>query len=148
MPDGKLRAYYWEVFTALAEIADLLDAAHPDYSFPSEDEVEYTGALHAILIFKDGSRLIVHSWLDATAEIREHDYAYVYLDAEGNRIFQYDDAPHHPELSTYLHHTHQRQRPAKGPDEALPLDIPRVDFVIILDRILNEYFGNPETGEL
>jgi len=144
MPDGQLRAYYWEAFTALAEAADLLDTAHPDYSFPSEDEVEYTAALHAILIFKDGSRLIVHSWLDATAEVREHDYAYVYLDAEGNRVFQYDDAPHHPELSTYPHHTHKGQRPAKGPDEALPLDIPRVDFVTILDKILHKYLGNPE----
>jgi len=80
----------------------------------------------------------------ATAEVREHDYAYVYLDAEGNRVFQYDDAPHHPELSTYPHHTHKGQRPAKGPDEALPLDIPRVDFVTILDKILHKYLGNPE----
>ena len=73
MPDGKLRAYYWEIFTALAEIADLLDTTHQDYSFPSEDEVECTAVLHTALVFKDGSRLIVHSYLDATAEVREHD---------------------------------------------------------------------------
>ncbi len=45
MPDGKLRAYYWSVFTALAETSDLLDPAHPGSSFPSEDEVDYTAAL-------------------------------------------------------------------------------------------------------
>ena len=146
MSDGKLRAYYWEAFTALAEIADLLDTAHPDYSFPSEDEVEYTAALHATLVFKDGSRLIVHSWLDATAEVREHDYAYVYLDAEGNRVFQYDDAPHHPELSTHPHHVHKGRRPAKDPDRALPLDIPRVDFVTILDKAARECLGNPKAA--
>ena len=143
MPDGKLRAYYWEVFTALAEITDLLNTAHQDYSFPPEDEVECIAALHATLVFKDGSRMIVHSWLNATAEVREHDYAYVYLDARGNRVFQYDDAPHHPELLTHPHHVHKGRMPAKGPDRALPLDIPRVDFVTILGKVVREYTGNP-----
>jgi hypothetical protein len=135
MPDGKTRAYYWDTFTALAEIADLLDTAHPDYSFPSEDEVECVAALHANLVFKDGYRLIVHSWLDATADVREYDYAYVYLDEEGNRIFQYDDAPHHPELPTHPHHVHKGRKPAKGVDKALPLDVPRVDFATVLSKI-------------
>ncbi len=59
MPDGKLRAYYWGVFTALAELMDFLDPSHPDFSFPSEDEVEFTAALRAILVFQDGSRLVI-----------------------------------------------------------------------------------------
>jgi len=142
MPDGKLRAYYWEAFTALAEIVDLLDAAHPDHSFPSEDEVEYTAALNAALVFKDGSRLIVHAWLDDTAEVRERDYAYVYLDAQGRRVFQYDDAPHHPELPTHPHHVHKGRQPAQGPDQALPLDISRVDFVTVLGQVLREYLAD------
>ncbi len=147
MPDGKLRAYYWEIFTALAEITDLLDTAHQGHSFPPEDEVECIAALHVTLAFKDGSRLIVHSWLDATAEVREHNYAYVYLDAQGNRVFQYDDAPHHPELSTHPHHVHKGHRPAKGPDRALPLDVPRVDFVTILGKVVHECMGNPAAAD-
>ena len=146
MPDGKLQAYYWEIFTVLAEIVDLLDTTHQDYSFPSEDEVECTAVLHTTLVFKDGSRLIVHSYLDATAEVREHDYAYVYLDAQGNRVLQYDDAPHHPELPTHPHHIHKGRRPAKGPDRALPLDIPRVDFMTVLDRVVRECLGNPKAA--
>lgn len=138
MPDGKLQAYYWEIFTVLAEIADLLDTTHQDYSFPSEDEVECTAVLHTTLVFKDGSRLIVHSYLDATAEVREHDYAYVYLDAQGNRVLQYDDAPHHPQLPTHPHHVHKGRRLAKGPDRALPLDIPRVDFMTVLDKVMRD----------
>lgn len=135
MADGKLLAYYWETFTVLAEVADLLDIPHPDYSFPSEDEVENTAALYATLMFKDGSRLIVRSSLEVTTEIQERDYAYIYLDAAGNRIFQYDDAPHHPNLSTHPHHIHTGRRPDQGPDKALPLDIPRVNFVTILGKI-------------
>jgi len=145
MPDGKLRAYYWEVFTAVAEITDLLNTAHQAHSFPSEDEVEYTAALYATLVFKDGSCLITRSWLDATAKVREYDYAYVYLDAQGNRVFQYDDAPHHPGLTTYPHHVHRGPRPVQGPDRALPLDIPQVDFMTVLDKIVRECLRNSET---
>jgi len=138
MSDGKLRAVYWDDFTALAEVDDILDTAHPDYSFPSEDEVEYTSALHATLIFMDDSRLIVHSWLDAAEEVTERDYAYIYLDAQGNRVFQYDDAPHHPELSSHPHHVHKGRRPAADPDRAWPLDVLHVDFVTMLDKASRE----------
>lgn len=139
MPDGKLRAVYWENFTALAEIEAILDTTHPDYSFPSEDEVEYTNAFHAILIFADGSRLIVHSGLETADEVQEHDYAYIYLDAQGNRVFQYDDAPHHPGLPGYPHHMHKGRKPVADLDRAWPLDVLRVDFVTILDRATREY---------
>lgn len=144
MPDGKLRAYYWDIFTTLVKVADALNPTHQDHNFPSEDEVEHTAALYATLVFEDGSRLIVHSWLDATAEVREYDYAYVYLDAHGNRVFQYDDAPHHPELPTHPHHVHKGRRPVHGSDEALSLDIPQVDFVTVLDKIVRKYLGNPK----
>jgi len=138
MPDGKLRAVYWEDFTALEKMDDILDPAHPDYSFPSEDEVECASVLHATLIFKDGSRLIVHAWLDATEEVTEHDYAYIYLDAQGDRVFQYDDAPHHPELASHPHHVHKGRRPAADPDRAWPLDVLHVNFVTMFDRAARE----------
>jgi hypothetical protein len=139
MVEGKLRAYYWMLFTALAEVADFLDTAHPDYAFPSEDEVAYTEVLHARLIFTDGSCLIVKAWLDATAEVREYDCAYVYLDAQGTRVFQYDDAPHHPELSTHPHHVHKGPQPFESTDKALSLDIPHVDFMLVLDKVMQGY---------
>ena len=33
-------------------------------------------------------------------------------------------------------------RPVKGPDRALPLDVPRVDFVTILGKVVHECMGN------
>ena len=83
MTNGKVRAYYWHIFTRLAELVDFLDFTHPKYSFPSEEEVIYTNALHATLVFKDGSYLIVNTILDAETAIREHIYAHVYLEANG-----------------------------------------------------------------
>jgi len=34
------------------------------------------------------------------------DYAYHYQDSSDNLIFRYDNAPHHPEISTHPHHKH------------------------------------------
>ncbi len=34
------------------------------------------------------------------------DYTYHYQDGEGRLIFRYDNAPHHPEVSTHPHHKH------------------------------------------
>ena len=33
-------------------------------------------------------------------------YAYHYQDASGQLIFRYDNAPHHPHVSTFPHHKH------------------------------------------
>lgn len=140
MSNGRFRFYYWQIYSFLSELLPILDTSHSDYSFPHEDELEFTGEMRAALVFKDGSRLFVKSLLDDTADLREYDYAYIYLDAKGQRIFQYDDAPHHPELSTHPHHWHRGKRPAKGEDKARALDMPKVDFVAVVSKIRKEYF--------
>ncbi|NKQ34348.1 MAG: hypothetical protein HF973_01895 [Chloroflexi bacterium] len=45
-------------------------------------------------------------------------YAYHYQDADGKMIFRYDNAPHHPEISTHPHHKHAGSTigPAQPPD--------------------------------
>ncbi|MEA3346307.1 MAG: DUF6516 family protein [Chloroflexota bacterium] len=139
MPSTKLRYYYWEIFSFLAERRSILDLQHEDLSLSSEEEVEYRGVMKATLVFKGGSCLLVRALLDDTAEIREYDYAYIYLGPDGERIFQYDDASHHPELSTHPHHRHRGPRPSRGADQAFALDIPQVDFVTIVTKIEEEY---------
>ena len=58
----------------------------------------------------------VHLWDDSFLEIREivttqhgypqkRRYSYHYQKA-GQTIFRYDNAPHHPEISTFPHHKH------------------------------------------
>ena len=140
MPNGRLRYYYWRLFSALAEQDHLLDRRHPDFNFPDEDDVEYRERLKALIVFRDGSRLFARARLDATAAVREFDYAYVYLSPDGNRIFQYDDAPHHAHISTHPHHRHVGPVPTEGKDEPLPSDLPQVDFFTIFAKIVTEYF--------
>jgi hypothetical protein len=135
MSDGRFRQYYWRIRTLLSEKNHLLNMDHPAYEMCEDYEIEYTGTFRATIVFRDDSRLTVRFTLESDGDIQERNYAYIYLDAHGNRVFQYDDAPHHPELSTHPHHVHRGQRPARGRDKALSLDIPRVDFVTVLQTV-------------
>ncbi len=137
MSDGKLRYYYWRIYSFLAERMHILDVSHQAFQFPDESKVELGQCLKAVLIFRDGARLLVRARLDATTEIREYDY--VYFDPSGRRVLQYDDAPHHPDIPTHPHHLHRGEKPFQGKDRAYPLDIPCVDFFAVVSRIEQVY---------
>jgi hypothetical protein len=137
--DGKLRFYYWHIMTALAENAEFLNSEAIDHHPPDEFLVESRGHIEATIVFKNGSRLIARAELDVTTEVQEYDYAYVYLDPDGERVLQYDDAPHHLEIPTHPHHMHKGKRPIEGRDQAYALDIPRVDFVTVFTTIIRDY---------
>lgn len=139
MADSKLRFYYWWIMTILAENVEFLNPEAVGYHPPDEFVVESRGHIEAAIVFKDGSRLIACAELDDTAEVREYDYAYVYLDADGRRVLQYDDAPHHPEISTHPHHMHKGERPVEGKDPPYELDIPQVNFNTVLTKIIKDY---------
>ena len=52
-------------------------------------------------------------------------YRLHYMDSAGQKLFRYDNAPHHPEIDTHPHHKHT-------PDRILPSTMPS------LKDILNE----------
>lgn len=138
MPNGQLRDYYWRIVAFLAGCWEFLDARHPAFQFPSDDEVEHTGALNATIVFRNGARLYARASLDERAALREYDYAYIYYDRLGRRIFQYDDAPHHPGISTHPHHLHLGAKPKRGSERICPTDIPRVDFIAVVEKIIEQ----------
>lgn len=142
MPDGRFRRYYWQIRALLSEKAHLLDVDHPAYEVCEDYEVEYTGTFRANIVFEDGSRLIVRFSLKADDDIEEYNYAYQYLDPQGERILRYDDAPHHPEVSTYPHHLHRGpESPEHKRDKAYALNVNRVDFATIFTRIARQYLS-------
>ena len=138
MADGKLRTYYWRILTFLAERLEYLDTEHSAFQFPSDDEVNQTAARKATLVFRDGSRLYVRASLDDRAEVREYDYAYIYYDRRGKRIFQYDDAPHHPTIPTHPHHLHRGANPKRKPERVYAIDVPRGDFITIAEKVMGD----------
>ncbi|MFZ1757037.1 MAG: DUF6516 family protein [Caldilineaceae bacterium] len=57
-------------------------------------------------------------------------YAFHYQSAEGTLIFRYDNAPHHPDLSTFPAHKHT-------PDGVIAADAPDLaDILREIDAIL------------
>ena len=143
MPNGRFRRYYWQIRTLLGENVHLLDVDHPAHEICQEYETEYTGTFRASIVFKNRSRLVVRFSLRSDEDIEEHDYAYQYLDPQGERIFRYDDAPHYPGVSTHPHHLHRGPEPlGRGGDKVYALDVKRVDFATVFVRIVKRYLSD------
>ena len=65
------------------------------------------GYLEGRLYFWDGSFLEFYEALSVRGvTLVRTDYAYHYQTADNDLIFRYDNAPHHPEISTHPHHKH------------------------------------------
>ncbi len=81
---------------------------HPDlilavtkYEHRLTDTIEQFKAVAQLV---DGSQLHLNEvWIDGTL----HKYAYYWLTLTGEIIQGWDNAPHHPEVSSYPHHTHR-----------------------------------------
>lgn len=86
---------------------------------------EYNGVLRCRVFFWDDSFLdlfeVVSTELGYPVRVG---YAYTYL-RQGERVFRYDNAPHHPEVITYPHHKHI------GPSDRLaPADQPGLGQIL------------------
>jgi len=67
---------------------------------------DYNGLIRCRVFFWDGSYVDIYEVVSTELgyPVRVH-YAYTYL-REGQRVFRYDNAPHHPEIATHPHHKH------------------------------------------
>jgi Family of unknown function (DUF6516) len=86
---------------------------------------DYNGLIRGRVFFWDGSYLdlyeVVSTELGYPVRVG---YAYTYLRA-GERVFRYDNAPHHREIVTFPHHKHI------GPTDRLaPADQPSLRQVL------------------
>ena len=59
----------------------------------------------AVVELVDGSRLHINEvWIQGVLQ----KYAYYWLTPTGTLLQGWDNAPHHPDIATYPHHTHTR----------------------------------------
>jgi len=142
--DGRFRDYYWRLRAFLAEKAAILDEAHEEHRFPEDDNgAYYLHYLEGCLVFVDGSRLVfeLELALGAIYDVVERTYYYGYYDQARTRVLQYDNAPHHPHLTTHPHHIHKGARPVKGKDRAFDADLPEVNFITVVSKIEGAYLS-------
>jgi hypothetical protein len=87
---------------------------------------DYNGLICCRVFFWDGSFLDLYEVVSTELgyPVRVH-YAYTYI-REGERVFRYDNAPHHPDIATHPHHKHigaeDRVAPADQPSLSQVLD--------------------------
>jgi hypothetical protein len=77
------------------------------------------GTIRGKLKFHDGSLLDFGEVIILqNRHIVKLRYAYHYQDALGEKVFRYDNAPHHPTVSTHPHHKHvgTAVEPTQAPD--------------------------------
>lgn len=81
------------------------------------------GIIAGRMRFWDGSLLEFREVLiESGIVLVKTDYVYHYQDANDVLIFRYDNAPHHPEVSTHPHHKHMPQ----GIETAVPPDLTNI----------------------
>jgi len=86
---------------------------------------DHNGLIRCRVVFWDDSYLDLYEVVSTELgyPVRVH-YAYTYI-REGQRVFRYDNAPHHPEIVTHPHHKHT------GPaDRLTPADQPSLSQVL------------------
>jgi hypothetical protein len=108
--------YFASVERSLSQNPQISKVEEPVTILTSDD---YNGLIRCRIYFWDDSYLdiyeVVSTELGYPVRIS---YAYTYL-RDDQRIFRYDNAPHHPEIATHPHHKHI------GPSDRLaPADQP------------------------
>ena len=88
---------------------------------------DYNGLIRCRVYFWDGSFLDIYGVVSTGPgyPLRIH-YAYAYL-PEGNPVFRYDNAPHHPEIETHPHHKHVGTAVVASPEPTLSAILAKVE---------------------
>ena len=77
------------------------------YFSPHDDAVYIRGTV----LFTDASSLDLSLFIQKTGRALSVDkYRFHYMDRQSRMIFRYDNAPHHPGLSSFPHHKHLSNR--------------------------------------
>lgn len=117
----KITDYFVSLERGLTQNPLIIKIEEPITLLTSDD---YNGLIRCRVIFWDGSFMdiyeVVSTELGYPVRIN---YAYTYLQ-HGQRVFRYDNAPHHPEIATHSHHKHI------GPkDRVAPSDQPNLSQI-------------------
>ncbi len=99
----KIEDYFSNLERGLSQNVKIGSPEQPIICLASDD---YNGLVRCRIFFWDSSYLDLYEVVNTEQgyPIKIH-YAYTYL-RSGERVFRYDNAPHHPEIPTFPHHKH------------------------------------------
>lgn len=86
-----------------------------------DTRTEFTGIIRGSLVFINNTVLHFREVVDVEYRVEKIKYSYQYQDCLTNEsILRYDNAKHHPEIKTFPHHKHTKE---KGVIEAKEVSI-------------------------
>ncbi|MBU0511839.1 MAG: hypothetical protein KKD28_12615 [Chloroflexi bacterium] len=99
----RVEDYFSSLERSLRRNVKIGSPEHPIACLASD---EYNGLIRCRIFFWDESYLDLYEVVNTEQgyPIKVH-YAYTYV-SESERVFRYDNAPHHPEIISYPHHKH------------------------------------------
>lgn len=117
----KIDDYFVSLERGLSQNPQVSKIEEPIVLLASDD---YNGLIRCRAFFWDGSFLDIYEVVSTElGYLVRINYAYTYI-RDGQRVFRYDNAPHHPEITTHPHHKHI------GPEDRLaPADPPNLSQV-------------------
>lgn len=96
-----IEEYFFDVERAIQEFPDVVSVTLKKRIYNIKQ-----GYISSVIMFNDGGRLEFAEVKDADVKSKIK-YRYQYMDNGQNMMFRYDNAPHHPEVSTFPHHLHK-----------------------------------------
>lgn len=93
--------YFQQIESQLADCMHILEI-----DLHKDKRSLHIGIIEGKIIFIDESRLHFIEFINVKQTTEVYKYSYHYQDLDGNLIFRYDMAPHHPEIETFPHHKH------------------------------------------
>ena len=128
-------AYYWEIVSLISDHNHCIMC----HEISDIDMFDLSGLIELKLIFSDNAKLVANFIIRFNDRPHEYDYYYGFYDSSGQRLFYYDDARHHPEISTHPNHLHRRKSLSEDSYRVCAIDIPEVSFRNILNKIIARY---------
>ncbi len=125
----KVTEYFSSLERGLSQNVKIGSPEQPITCLASDD---HNGLVRCRIFFWDDSYLDLYEVVNTEQgyPVRVH-YAYTYIQT-GERVFRYDNAPHHPQISTHPHHKHigQEDTVVASPEPTLSQVLGEIEGVI------------------
>ena len=127
----KIDDYFVSIERGLSQNPQISKIEEPITLLTSDD---YNGLIRCRVTFWDGSFLDIYEVISTELGYPVRiNYAYTYL-RNDQRVFRYDNAPHHPEIATHPHHKHISLK-----DRLAPADQPNLSQILAeIDDLLEQ----------
>jgi hypothetical protein len=101
--------YFQHIESQLADCVHILEI-----DLHKDKRSLHIGIIEGKIIFIDESILHFIEFINVKQTTEVYKYSYHYQGLNGNLIFRYDMAPHHPEIETFPHHKHVQSNKLKA----------------------------------